>query len=436
MDFRIPSAFSGPLLEMERQFLDRSTVIERWFREQWRDHMPPFYGSVDLRNAGFKLAPIDMNLFPGGFNNLALVSLPLCVQAAQVAVERLCTDASRLLLIPENHTRNQFYLQNVARLATILRMAGLEVRLGTLLPEIRSPATLMLSDGTSLTLEPLERRGNRLGVAGFDPCAILLNNDLSGGVPEILEELDEQWLMPPAHAGWHVRRKSRHAAVYERVLRAFSEETGIDPWRIGPAFRVCKEIDFQARAGEECLAAQVDALLTDIRRKYREYGIDDEAFVVVKADAGTYGMGVMTVKDAAEVVGLNRRQRNKMAVVKEGLAVEEVIIQEGVRTFEAIDGAAAEPVVYLMDHYVVGGFYRAHTARGSDENLNAPGMEFRSLAFDTPCCTPDCRQSPDAAPNRFYVYGVVARLALLAASVEIEETDPGHARAVEAVAAL
>lgn len=250
MDLRIPAAFFGPLPEMERQFLDRATMIEHWFREQWRGHMPPFYGSVDLRNAGYKFAPVDMNLFPGGFNNLNPVFLPLCVQATQAAVERLCTSASRLLLIPENHTRNQFYLQNVARLATILRLTGLEVRLGSLLPELVEPATLMLADGTSLMLEPLARRGNRLGLADFDPCAILLNNDLSGGVPAILEGLDEQWLIPPLHAGWHARRKSRHAAVYDRVLRAFSEAIGVDPWRLGPMFRVCDVIDFQERAGE------------------------------------------------------------------------------------------------------------------------------------------------------------------------------------------
>ncbi|MDR2261314.1 MAG: glutamate--cysteine ligase [Azoarcus sp.] len=421
---RIASALSGPLLELERQFLDCATTIERWFREQWREHAPPFYGSVDLRNAGFKLAPVDMNLFPGGFNNLNPSFLPLCVQAAQAAVERLCGDANRLLLIPENHTRNRFYLRNVARLADILRLTGLEVRIGSLSPGIAAPATLMLDDGASLTLEPLSRCGNRLGVANFDPCAILLNNDLSAGVPTVLRGLDEQWLIPPLHAGWHTRRKSRHAGVYERVARAFAEAIGIDPWRIIPAFRVCKDIDFQERSGEECLAFQVDALLDDIHRKYREYGIDDEPYVVVKADAGTYGMGVMTVKDASEVTGLNRRQRNKMAVVKDGLEVGEVIIQEGVRTFEAIDGAAAEPVVYMMDHYVVGGFYRVHTARGSDENLNAPGMEFRSLAFECPCCIPDRMQAPDAAPNLFYAYGVVARLALLAASIEIEESAP------------
>jgi glutamate--cysteine ligase len=420
----LATALVGPLPELERQFLDASTAIERWFREQWREHTPPFYGSVDLRNAGYKLAPVDMNLFPGGFNNLKPTFLPLCVQAAQAAVERLCTDASRLLLIPENHTRNQFYLQNVARLAAILRLTGLEVRIGSLLPEITQPTTLMLIDGTSLTLEPLIRQGNRLGVANFDPCAVLLNNDLSAGAPEILRGLDEQWLIPPLHAGWHARRKSHHAAVFERIVQSFSAEIGIDPWRINPAFRVCSGINFQDGTGEDCLATQVDALLTDIRRKYREYGIHDEPFVVVKADAGTYGMGVMMVKDAAEIVGLNRRKRNKMAVIKEGVSVEEVIIQEGVRTFETIEGAVAEPVVYMIDHYVVGGFYRVHTGRGSDENLNAPGMEFRSLAFDAPCCTPDCRQAPDAEPNRFYAYGVAARLALLAASLEIEETDP------------
>jgi len=420
----ITPSISEPLLELERQFLDHSTMIERWFREQWHEHVPPFYGSVDLRNAGFKLAPVDMNLFPGGFNNLGPVFLPLCVQAAQAAVERMCSCARRLLLIPENHTRNQFYLKNVARLASILRLTGLEVRLGSLLPEITAPTPLMLPDGNSLMLEPLVRKENRLGLAGFDPCAILLNNDLSGGVPAILQGLDEQCLIPPLHAGWHVRRKSRHAAVYERIVQAFSKEIGVDPWHISPAFRVCSGINFHERAGEQCLTEQVDALLADIRRKYREQGIEDEPFVAVKADAGTYGMGVMMVKDASEVVGLNRRQRNKMAVVKEGLPVGEVIIQEGVRTFETINGAVAEPVVYMMDHYVVGGFYRVHTARGSDENLNAAGMEFRPLAFDTPGNIPDFHQGPDAMPNRLYAYGVVARLALLAASVEIEEMLP------------
>ena len=422
----LTTALTGPLLELERQFLDNSCDIEKWFRTQWQDHMPPFYGSTDLRNSGFKHAPVDLNLFPGGFNNLNDAFMPLCVQAAQAAIERICPDASKLLLIPENHTRNQFYLQNVAKLVSILRLTGLDVRIGSLLPEIAEPTVLELANGATLTLEPLRRSGSRLGLDNFDPCAVLLNNDLSAGIPQVLKGLDEQWLIPPLHAGWHKRRKSKHAECYDRVAREFASAIGIDPWRINPEFGVCGQINFQERTGEECLAGQVDSLLTRIRAKYKEYGVTDEPFVVVKADAGTYGMGVMTVKDASEVVGLNRRQRNKMAVVKEGLQVHEVIIQEGVHTFETVEDGVAEPVVYMMDHYVVGGFYRVHTERGRDENLNAPGMHFKPLAFDTSGTMPDAAQGPDAPPNRFYAYGVVARLALLAASVEIEETAPAE----------
>jgi glutamate--cysteine ligase len=161
--------------------------------------------------------------------------------------------------------------------------------------------------------------------------------------------------------------------------------------------------------------------------KYAEYGISEQPYVVVKADAGTYGMGIMTVKDASEVLALNRKQRNKMSVVKEGLEVSDVLIQEGVHTFEKIDDAVAEPVVYMIDKFVVGGFYRVHTGRGHDENLNAPGMHFVPLAFDEPCNTPDCADCPDAAVNRFYAYGVIGRLAALAASQEIESTTPEEA---------
>jgi glutamate--cysteine ligase len=145
---------------------------------------------------------------------------------------------------------------------------------------------------------------------------------------------------------------------------------------------------------------------------------------VVKADAGTYGMGVMTAKNPDDVRGLNRDARKKMAVVKEGLEVSEVIIQEGVHTHETVRDAAAEPVVYMIDRYVVGGFYRVHTSRGKDENLNAPGMQFEPIPFDDCCIRPDPASGPAALPNRLYIYGVVARLAALAAAVELEETAP------------
>ena len=424
---RLTTALAGPLPDLERQLLDSQIEVERWLRGQWQDHAAPFYCSVDLRNSGFKIAPVDTNLFPGGFNNLNPEFRPLCVQAAMTAIEKACPDARGMVLIPENHTRNQFYLQNVAVLQTFLRQAGIDVRIGTLLHEITSSTEITLDNGTKLKLEPLERRGNRLVMNGFDPCVVLLNNDLSAGTPEILTNL-EQAVLPPLHAGWTVRRKSNHFKAYREVAEEFAQLLKIDPWFINPYFEKCGKINFEEKKGEECLEGYVSEILEDIRAKYKEYGIKQDPFVIVKADAGTYGMGVMTVKDPSEVRGLNRKQRNKMAVVKEGLQVHEVMVQEGVYTFEAVEDAVAEPVVYMIDHFVVGGFYRVHTKRGQDQNLNAPGMQFRPLAFADPCSSPN-PDDPGCPPNRFYAYGVIARLALLAAAIELEQTEPEGMRA-------
>jgi glutamate--cysteine ligase len=421
----LTTALTGPINELEQRILDSMPAIERWFRLEWMEHTPPFYTSVDIRNAGFKLAPVDTNLFPGGWNNLTQEMLPLAVQAAMAAIEKICPEARNLLVIPENHTRNSFYLTNVMQLQRIFQMAGLNVRIGSISPEITENTPITLPNGETVLLEPVIRSKRRLGLKDFDPCTILLNNDLSAGIPGILEDLHEQFLLPPLHAGWSVRRKSQHFASYEEVAKRFGKLLGIDPWLINPMFNQCGEVNFNEGDGLECLRSNTDALLTKIRRKYKEYGIQEKPFVVIKADNGTYGMGIMTVRDVKDLDALNRKTRNKMSVIKDGQEVSEVIIQEGVLTHEQINDAVAEPVVYMMDRYVVGGFYRVHAERGIDENLNAPGASFVPLAFEQSAHTPQPGAKAGAsAPNRFYMYGVIGRLAMLAASYELEATDP------------
>ena len=419
------TALTGPINELEQRVLDSMPAIERWFRLEWMEHTPPFYSSVDIRNAGFKLAPVDTNLYPGGWNNLTQEMLPLAVQAAMAAIEKICPEARNLLIIPENHTRNSFYLSNVAQLSRIFHMAGLNVRIGSIDPEIKETTTLNLPNGEQITLEPVLRSQYRAGLKNFDPCTILMNNDLSAGAPGILEDLHEQYLLPPLHAGWSVRRKSRHFQSYEELAKRFGKLLGIDPWLINPIFAKAEGVDFAEGVGMDQVAAQVDAVLTKTRRKYKEYGINEKPFAVVKADNGTCGMGIMTVRDAKELEEVSRRTRNKMAVSKDGQRVRDVIIQEGVLTNERINDAVAEPVVYMMDRYVVGGFYRVHADRSVDENLNAPGAQFVPLAFEHSNHLPQPGVKPGAsAPNRFYMYGVVARLAMAAASYELEATDP------------
>lgn len=437
-------AYLPQLQEFERRILANQTKIEAWFRRQWSEHAPPFYGSVDIRNAGYKMASIDMNLFPGGFNNLNPNFIQLASHAAQDAVERSCPQAKSVLIVPENHTRNTFYLQNVFALSNILRTAGFEVRLGSLNPEITEPTEFETALGNKILLEPLLRTRGRVHLSdGFSPCLVLLNNDLSGGTPDILKDI-AQTVLPPLHGGWTVRRKTAHFSAYDEVAEEFAQLIDIDPWHINPYFEQISGLDFQEREGEDALAGAVERMLAKIQAKYDEKGIKDAPFVIVKADAGTYGMGIMSVKSAEEVRGLNRKNRNKMAKIKEGLEVNEVIVQEGIYTYETLNDAVSEPVVYMIDRFVVGGFFRVHEGRGTDENLNATGMSFVQLEQAIPVAGAEdgneerCKRvfaqwdslgvpqtnsaNPDYECNRLYVYGVMARLSLLAASKELAKT--------------
>ncbi len=421
----LTTSLSGPLMHLEEQFIQNQSRIESWFREQWRISRAPFYSSVDIRNAGYKIAPVDTNLFPAGFNNLNPEFESLCIQAVQQAVERVGKPVDRIVLIPENHTRNKFYLTNVAVLASLSTRAGFEVKLGSLMHDLTGPTHIPLDGGEEVTLFPLNRKDDQIYIDDdFYPDLILLNNDLSAGKPDILEGLS-QTITPPLSLGWSSRMKSDHFKNYQEVAQEFSALLDLDPWLITPLYRSCGEIDFMKREGNTCLESNVNALLSAIQEKYQEYNIDQRPYVVVKAESGTYGMGVMTAHSVDEILDLNRKQRTKMATTKEGQKVTKVLIQEGVFTNETwgLDKTVAEPVVYSIDKNVVGGFYRVHSRKGVNENLNSPGMRFEPLAFDDCCISPDIDQSPDSHVNRFYIYGVIARLATLAAAREMVDVQ-------------
>ncbi len=418
----LTTAHSGPLYHVEKLILNHVAAIEAWFRQKWKETPPSLTSSVDLRHAGFKLAPVDTNLFPAGFNNLNPDFLPLCIQAAQSVLSEYIPNCTKILLLPESHTRNKFYLQSLNIIRTIFSKAGFIVRIGSLDPEITNPTEVALENGDSLLIEPLRRQGDRVGLDDFNPCFLMLNNDLSSGIPDILHGIEQQ-IKPTAKLGWSTRLKSSHFHFFNEVAQEFAELVDIDSWLINPYFSAMDGVDFMAQEGVEQLAQEVERILGLITDKYTAYGIKDRPFVVVKADNGTYGMSVMMVHDADEIRQLNRKQRTKMSSIKGSKKVDRVIIQEGVYTFETMpNGSVAEPVVYMIGQFVVGGFYRVHQGRGIDENLNAPGMHFEPLAFAQACNMPCDELEVVDCPNRFYVYGVIARLAALAAAREIKAT--------------
>ena len=416
----LTTALTGPLQNLERIILNNQTTIESWFRNAWRDVQIPFYASVDIRNSGYKIAPVDTNLFPSGFNNLNSSFESLCIHAAQMAIEHTQLPIDKILIIPENHTRNLFYLENIASLQSIIQKAGFEVRIGTLMEDITTPTRIELDSSNTVLLEPIRRDQNRILVDNFNPDLILLNNDLTGGEPDMFKNI-EQKITPPTSLGWSSRLKSNHFNFYQKVAKEFAELIGVDPWLIDPMFRNCGKVDFMKREGVDCLSSNVKSLLEAINTKYNDHDIDYAPFVMVKADAGTYGMGVMSIRSQDEISELNRKERTRMATTKEGQKVSQVIIQEGVYTHETWgdEETVAEPVVYMMDRQVVGGFYRVHGKRTTSQNLNTPGMRFEPLAFLDCCSTPEPNLEADCHQNRFYTYGVIGRLALLAASHEI-----------------
>jgi glutamate--cysteine ligase len=330
---KLNTTVTEQLHTLERHFLAERKKIEAWFEAQWKLTTPPIYGSIDLRNAGFKLAPIDMNLFPAGFNNLNPDFLSHSVDAARNIIQTILPTAKKLLVIPESHTRNLYYWSNVKTLQRILENAGFEVYLGTVNQELLPEQDMVLETGESVVIKAIQRKDNKLFVGNVEPDLIILNNDLSDGIPDVLQDL-QQLILPPAELGWSQRLKSGHFQYYALVAAEFAELVNIDPWLINPLFRYCGEIDFMQQEGMECLVANAEILFAEIEKKYREYNIPHQPFLIVKADAGTYGMAVMTIRNIEELSAMNRKQRSRMSMTKGGQPVRRVIIQEGIYTFE------------------------------------------------------------------------------------------------------
>jgi len=172
---------------------------------------------VDLRNAGFKLAPVDTNLFPSLFNQLTDEMLPLAVQAAMAAIEKICPEAKNLLLVPTAAPRTRTTVQRAAADADLHpgRAERAPGHAGRDRHRSRHP---VLPDGSELVVEPLLRtrtpRAEELR-PWHDPAQRRSVRRSAAGA----RDLHEQYLLPPLHAGWTVRRKSRHFQSYEKWPR-------------------------------------------------------------------------------------------------------------------------------------------------------------------------------------------------------------------------
>jgi len=400
--------------------------IDDWYCRHANQAAPPFYCSIDLRDSGHKIVPVDSNLYPAGFNNICQDDLRSAPPIIKNEIDRRLAalgrmQVKRVLLLPESHTQNKWYAENLYYLRQILIDAGYEVQIGWYGPipaGMSAPIKLVSVTEKILEAWPIEITANIVSSGGFVPDCILLNNDFSSGYPRELDGLTQPVL--PSHVlGWHSRKKSEHFKHYNALAGEFAALIGIDPWHIQVDTQEVGPVNFNEEQGIEEVAQSVDRLLVRAREQYAIHKVKGEPFAFVKNNAGTYGMGIMVVHSAEELRQMNRRTKNKMSVGKNRLPIESVVIQEGVPTTTLVDRLPAEPVIYLAGQQLIGGFLRTNTSKGVEENLNSEGMVFRKL------CMSDLRASLEddevQEPTLELVYGTIAKISALAAGMELTE---------------
>jgi glutamate--cysteine ligase len=409
--------------------------IWEWHLEQTRLAPPPFYCSIDIRDSGHKIAPVDSNLYPAGFNNICPEDQrnapPILRAQLEATASRHGLEAPRkVLLLPESHTANVFYIENLYYLSKLITDAGFETRIGWYPPldaGAQSPVRLTSESGKQLEAWPIEiSPQGTLSASGFVPDLIILNNDFSGGHPERLDAVTQP-ILPSHRLGWHSRKKTEHFRHYNALAADFARIIGIDPWLIQIDTEEVSPVNFNEDEGTDRVAESVERILSRTRQAYDAHKIKQEPFVFIKNNAGTYGMGIMVVHSADEVSQMNRRTKNKMSVGKGKSQIHSVAVQEGVPTATLVDRLPAEPVVYLVGGELIGGFLRTNTEKGAEDNLNSQGMVFRKLCMSDlksldPERASDQAEDSEAEPLMELVYGSIGRISALAAGRELAES--------------
>ncbi|MEC7238795.1 MAG: glutamate--cysteine ligase [Candidatus Thermoplasmatota archaeon] len=359
------------LIEAKRQ------EITEWMEKKRAEVPIPIYGSVDVRDAGWKIAVVDANHFPAGFNNVAPEDEQHLSALLKNHINRRDEKCRWVHLYPESHTRNAAYVENLKTLQRLIEQAGFRCTVGS--PELADHGSLAgISGPLNLDIVSLQMVNDEesIVVNGERPDLILLNNDLTEG---IVPGLGTSRVSPPPVMGWHSRKKSHHYDALSDYVSEIAELIGIEPWCLITDWFVSKDKCLDRESCRIELAAEVDDFIQRIKDKYHTLGIDREPVVFIKNDSGTYGLGILSVRSGEELLSLSNRKMRKLMYSKGGVEVENFLIQEGIPTrLETADGGPVEPVVYLVDGQAASWFYRINEKKSDIDNLNSPSASFES----------------------------------------------------------
>ncbi|KYG66549.1 glutamate--cysteine ligase [Bdellovibrio bacteriovorus] len=398
-------------LTLHQQTLANMKDICAWFSQKTSTLSYPIYSSYDIRDSGYKITNVDANIFPAGFNNICPTDKESAVALMNRYLSGHYENVKNILLVTEEHTNNAFYWENVHTIRNLIEATGRTVKVA--IPrELPEPLTMTSSAGNQVIVHSALRNGSLLST--FTPDLIVSNNDFSEAYEEWAQSVMDLPMNPAHELGWFQRKKSTYFKYYNELADEFAAITKIDPFLLRVETELFEHFDIGDEKSREALAARVDAMLNKLREEYKKRGIEQEPFVFVKNNAGTYGLAVIRVGSGAEVKEWSYKSRKKMKAAKGGRDVEEVIIQEGIPSIVQADGASAEPVIYMIGCELAGGFLRTHAEKSSTESLNSPGAVYKRLCVsDLAIDTPGCPQEN--------VYGWTAKIGMLAIAKEAEE---------------
>tara|TARA_B100000575_G_scaffold81308_1_gene63941 strand:- start:578 stop:1789 length:1212 start_codon:yes stop_codon:yes gene_type:complete len=354
---------------------EKRSEIKKWMQEKRTEIPIPIYGSVDIRDSGWKVAVVDSNHFPAGFNNVSKNDESRLSSLLKSHILRLNEDCSWVHLYPESHTRNKGYVENVKTIKRLIEGAGYRCTVGS--PELRAFGSL---DGLTgpLMLDKVSLVDEALVVDNETPDLIMLNNDLTEG---ILPGLSSSQVIPPTHMGWQRRRKSEHYECLKSYIEEIAKILGVDSWHLMADWFVSEDKCLEKETCREMLAAEVDEFLANLKARYLKMGVERDPVAFIKNDRGTYGLGIMSVSSGEELLNLSNRKFKRLMYSKGGVDVENFLIQEGIPTcLKTPEGHPVEPVVYLVDGEAASWFYRINSKKGDLENLNSPSAQF--VKFD------------------------------------------------------
>jgi glutamate--cysteine ligase len=398
----------------------KKSIIDDFFIQKFKTNPAFFYNSIDLRHSSYKISAIDTNCYPAGFNNLSESGKNIAENLVKEFLSsNFSTSPKNIFIIPENHTRNIRYLENLAIIVEILQRQKCQVFVATYNSEIIAKTVITLENEGSITLYPLQKISGKLAISDennqniFADLAIL-NNDLTNGVPEILSNISTI-ISPPIAMGWHQRTKSQHFTIYNEIANEIAKILDLDPWLISSMHDHCEDVDFKESVGLECLAKNVEKLLKKITEKYLEHNIKDQPYCYIKADNGTYGMAVWSVSNPQDVLEINKKERNKMNMLKGSTQTTKVMIQEGIITADKINNNPCEPMIYMINGNVAQNLFRTNDSRDDHISLNAMGATFYNLEN-----LPQQNNFIDSENNSIIVYELIAKMASLASAIELQ----------------